>query len=151
MDQEPQQPPKPPAPPVANANIAPGVNQPMPADLITVCATCGSAVPKYYTFCPNCGKSLNAKPLSTSTFTMIWMYGVSVFLPPLGLWPGIKYFKSEDPKAQRIGMIAILLTIASTLITVWLSYALVQNYVNQLNGILQGTGITPQQATGGLF
>jgi hypothetical protein len=117
----------------------------------TVCANCGSIVPKYYSFCPKCGKPLSEHPLSTTLFHQIWIYTVSVLLPPLGLWPGIKYFRSNDPKAQKIGMIAIVLTVLSTIITLWLTWVFVQSYISQINDALNGTGITPSQATGGLF
>ena len=120
-------------------------------DMTVVCASCGSAVPMFYTFCPHCGKPLNAKPLSTTLFSQIWIYAVSVLLPPLGLWPGIKYFRSSDAKAQRMGTIAIVLTVASTIITLWLTFAFVQNYINDINSALNGTGISPSQATGGLL
>lgn len=46
---------------------------------------------------------------------------MSVFLPPLGLWPGIRYLKQKDEKSRMIGFIAITLTIVSTAITIWLT------------------------------
>jgi hypothetical protein len=36
-------------------------------------------------------------------------------------WPGIKYARSEDPKAQQIGWIAIALISISTIISFWLA------------------------------
>ncbi len=157
--------PVPPSPPAAQAGasqtgptIQPGLTQAKnltPEELAkltsTICASCGAVVPMYYTFCPNCGKSLNFKPLSTSTLSKIWIYTVSVLLPPLGFWPGVKYFKSGDPKAQRMGIIAIALTVISTIVTIWLTFALAQSYLGDINSALSGTGITPTQATGGLF
>ncbi|HVN26778.1 MAG TPA: zinc ribbon domain-containing protein [Candidatus Paceibacterota bacterium] len=136
---EANQPPMPVAPP----QPSPAPRQPQPEfpnlpDVSATCPSCGAVVPKLYTFCPNCGKALRAKQLSVTVFSQAWIYLVSVFLPPLGLWPGIKYFRSDDPAAKKIGMIAIGLTVLSTIVTVWASIAIVQYYVGQLNGILNG-------------
>jgi len=93
-------------------------------------------------FCPNCGKQLQDTQLSTSTFTQIWIYGMSLFLPPLGLWPGIKYFRSTDEKAKRIGLIAIIITIVTTIATIWATFALLQVYLNTFSSVLgNGTGL----------
>jgi len=143
---------QPPVPPVAQAGASEQPAQPTPHVLTsTICSYCGATVPINYTFCPNCGKQLTYKPPSTTLWSQIWIYGVSVLLPPLGMWPGIKYFKSSDPKAQKMGMIAIALTVLSTIVTLWLTFAFVQSYINDINSALSGTGISPSAATGGLF
>lgn len=46
-------------------------------------------------------------------------------------WPGIKYFKSGDPKAQQIGLFAIILLVISAIITYWLAIVWIQNYIQQ--------------------
>ncbi len=57
-------------------------------------------------------------------------------------WQGIKYFKSKDPKAHQMGLIAIILLVASFGFIVWSTFAgiaWVQGYVQteqtQLNNI----------------
>ena len=108
---------------------------------MSVCSYCGKQVPVDATFCPYCGKQLKEKTVSTTIFTQIALYALAVLLPPLGLWPGIKYFRNSDPKAQKIGMALIVLTIASTIITVWLTFAFLNSYMNELNQALNGTGL----------
>lgn len=85
------------------------------------CSKCKSPVSESYYFCPNCGKSLKLRPSATSALTQIGIYLLSVFLPPLGLWPGIKYLRTENGKAKVIGAVAIFLTIVSTALTILLT------------------------------
>lgn len=84
-------------------------------------------------------------------FTKISLYALAIFLPPMGYWPAIKYFKSYDPEAQKLGMYLILVTTLSTIITIWLTFVFVQSYLGDINSALSGTGITPSQAMGGLL
>jgi hypothetical protein len=44
-------------------------------------------------------------------------------------WPGVKYFKSNDPKAKEIGQIAWALLIFSTVVTIWLAIVLTQEMI----------------------
>jgi len=104
----------------------------------SVCPTCHRAISSEDYFCPNCGKNLKAKPLSVSIATQIGIYLLSVFLPPLGLWPAIKYLKEEKPKVKRVGIIAIVLTITSLIVATWLAFTLFENYLNQFNSSLNG-------------
>jgi hypothetical protein len=104
----------------------------------SLCPQCHQPVQLDAFFCPNCGKKLSEPSLSTSLFTQAWIYILSAFAPPLGLWPGIKYIKSPDPKAQQIGMIAIGLTIVFTIGTLWLSYSFINSYVATITQSING-------------
>ena len=101
---------------------------------VGVCPTCHQpTLPQYY-FCPNCGTKLNLAPLSTTVATQVWIYAFSIILPMLCFlfvtrWPGVKYFKSSDPKTKQIGQIAWVLLILSTIITIWLVVVWMQSYV----------------------
>lgn len=101
----------------------------------TICKFCGQAVLTNYYFCPYCGKKLIEPPITA--FKEICVYLLSVFLPPLGLWPGIKYLLQKNTKAKRVGSVAIVLTIISTVVTLWLSVVafngLSQTINSQLN------------------
>lgn len=105
------------------------------------CPQCHLPVPPAAYFCPNCGKALREKPPSVSIGTQIWIYFLSIILPSLaylamGYWPGIRYARSSDPKARQIGIIAIVLLAASTVLTFWLAIVWMQSYVQaQLNSI----------------
>jgi len=108
------------------------------------CKFCGQTVLSNYYFCPYCGKKLIEPPITA--LREIGVYLLSVLLPPLGLWPGIKYLMQKNERAKRVGIIAILLTVASIAITIWLSVGLVNNitqtFNSQLNGSqLQGLGL----------
>ncbi len=93
------------------------------------CPFCQQPVTETDFFCPSCGRKIQEKPLSTSILTQTWIYFLSFFLPPLGLWPGFKYLKQIGSKYNPTGCIAIILTFASRLITA----LLVVNVMNQVN------------------
>lgn len=105
--------------PISSSNICPVCHQP--------------TLPQYY-FCPNCGKELVSAPLKTDTTTQAWIYAFSIILPLILFlyvtrWPGTKYFKSNDPKAKKIGMIAWGLLLLSTILTIWLVSFLTQKAI----------------------
>lgn len=82
------------------------------------CKHCDFPIQENYYFCPNCGKKLKQPPLPTGILRQIYIYGLSVLLPPLGLWPAVKYLMQPSGKAKIIGLIAIILTIISTVLTI---------------------------------
>lgn len=96
------------------------------------CPSCHSPIIDTYYFCPNCGKNIKPVPLATSITKQIGVYAVSIFLPPLGLWPAVKYLKQEDKTAKKIGVIAIVLTVISIVVSIWL----LKGFVNQTNQLL---------------
>ena len=115
-----------------------------------ICPVCHQpTLPQYY-FCPNCGTKLNSAPLSTTITTQVWIYVFSIILPMIcfifvNKWPGIKYYKSKDPKAKQIGQIAWVLIILSTIITIWLAVIFTQmaikSSVNSINSDLSEYGL----------
>ena len=99
-----------------------------------ICPTCHQPIISQYYFCPNCGAKLNLAPLSTTIATQAWIYVFSIILPMIcflfvGKWPGIKYFKSQDPKVKIIGYIAWTLLILSTIATIYFAIIWTQNAV----------------------
>lgn len=112
----------------------------------SLCPMCHQAVlPEFY-FCPNCGKNLREKPLSTSLSSQISIYLLSIVTPPLcfltiGYWHGMKYLKSKDPKAKEIGIISIVLMTLSTIGAIWLMYFFTVQITQTLTGgLLGGSG-----------
>jgi predicted RNA-binding Zn-ribbon protein involved in translation (DUF1610 family) len=93
------------------------------------CPFCQVVVLEKDYYCPNCGRKIREKPLSSGIGKQLIIYAISVFLPPLGLWPGFKYLRQNNQKLKVIGGIAILLTVISTIITA----ILVVNLMNQVN------------------
>jgi hypothetical protein len=98
------------------------------------CPKCQFPILETYYFCPNCGKNLKLKPSATSALTQIGIYLLSALLPPLGLWPGIKYISQESGKAKIIGAIAIFLTIVSTVVTILLTMGLINRFSQSFSG-----------------
>jgi Double zinc ribbon len=88
------------------------------------CPQCHQPVSPTAYFCPNCGKKLSEPGLSTSIGAQIVLYGFSIVLPiicylAITKWEGIKYARSDDPKAQQMGWIAIGLLAISSIIVIW--------------------------------
>jgi len=113
-----------------------------PSPVSGVCPVCHQPVLAEYYFCPNCGAKLNSAPLSTTLATQAGIYAFSIILPMICFifikkWPGVKYYKSNDPKTKRIGQIAWLLLIVSTIVTIWLvivwTRAAIQSSINSIN------------------
>jgi len=107
-------------------------------NIADVCPICHQAVSAEYYFCPNCGNNLKEKPMAISALMQIGLYALAIFLPPLGLWPGIKYVMKASPQARRVGMITIALTLVSTILTIWGIFLLFNDYLSQINGELYG-------------
>lgn len=104
--------------------------------MLPICPHCSAPVPQGSYFCPNCGKQLQEKPLSTSAMKQIGVYALSLLLPPLGLWPGIKYLRQQDDKAKMVGWVAIILTILSTVVSLILYVQLMHVISQTLNSQL---------------
>ena len=99
------------------------------------CSVCHQPILAQYYFCPNCGNKLNSAPLSTTPGTQAWIYLFSIILPMICFifvtrWPGVKYYKSNDPKAKQIGQVAWVLIILSTIFTIWMATVLTQKMIN---------------------
>ncbi|MEK7180727.1 MAG: zinc ribbon domain-containing protein [Patescibacteria group bacterium] len=104
-----------------------------------ICPTCHQPVTAEWFFCPNCGKNLKEKPPSTTWLMQTGLYLLAVLLTPLGLWPGIKYLRSHDAHARRVGIIVVVLTSLSFIISIWLFSLLFGNAFQQANSILNGS------------
>lgn len=102
-----------------------------------VCPFCQAQLTDKSLYCSSCGRRVREKILPASLVFQLGIYLLSFFLPPLGLWPGFKYLKQINSKLRIIGVIAILLTFISIVISVILLFHLM-NYVNQqVNSQLQ--------------
>jgi len=101
------------------------------------CVYCKGNISSSDYFCPNCGEKIKEKPLSTTFGRQLLVYLLSIFFPPLGIWPAIKYLRQQDEKSKRIGLTALFLTIISIVITSWLTISFINSFRkgldNQLN------------------
>ena len=105
-----------------------------PSSVSNTCSVCHQPILSQYYFCPNCGAKIKETPLSTTPQTQAFIYAFSIILPMICFifvtrWPGIKYFKSSDPKAKQIGQIAWTLLIVSTIVVIFLAYVLTQRMI----------------------
>jgi hypothetical protein len=96
------------------------------------CTYCKGNISSTDYFCPNCGKKLKEKPLSTSLLRQVLIYSLSFFLPPLGIWPAIKYLRQQDQKSKNVGLVALILTVVSIVITIYISIDLLNSYTKYL-------------------
>ncbi len=83
------------------------------------CPYCGQAIDQMYAFCPHCGKSLEILH-GIGIGKQIYIYFMSLFLPPAGIIYGMRYIKSTNTKVKTVGIVAAILTILSLGITLWI-------------------------------
>ena len=98
-----------------------------------ICPVCHQPVSDADYFCPNCGKKLKEAPPLTTVMAQIKVYAVSLFLPPFGLWYAYKYLKEKDPLARKIGMIAVALTVVSSIATIWITKSAINSATRSIN------------------
>lgn len=101
-----------------------------------VCSVCHEPIKSEYFFCPNCGHNLREKPVQVTLIAQIGIYALAILLPPLGLWPGIKYLSKTGKQAKKVGIIAIVLTLLSSVLTIWLTFQLFNSYISQMNDLI---------------
>jgi len=111
---------------------------PQSAPIPTICPSCKNVVDLTYNFCPTCGRKLKNAPIFVSLTKEVWIYCVSLFLPPFGLrWA--KYMGQSDPRIKRIGALAIILTVLSTAVTILLAISITNSLTTTLNNQLNST------------
>lgn len=95
------------------------------------CPHCGQQVLDSDLFCSHCGYQLiDTLP---STGRVIFIYAVSLALPPFGLIYFFRYIKSSDASMKRIGIISLAITILSTILALWFAFIIFQQAQNSLN------------------
>lgn len=113
----------------------------MENNLPQTCPSCHTALPQNSFFCFQCGKKIKEPPVSTTILRQIGLYLLSFFLPPLGLWPAVKYLRQDDQKAKIIGIVCIILTIVSTVATLWATMEVVQTFNKTMQSQLGGADL----------
>ena len=73
--------------------------------------------------------------MSVTLYRQIVIYSVSLFLPPFGFWYAWKYLKQTDDASKRIGVIAVILTVLSILVTIWFTEEFINATFQSLNSI----------------
>ena len=104
---------------------------------LAVCPGCHASVRPTDYFCFNCGKSLKSKPPSTSLTRQLLIYAGSIFLPPLGIIWGIRYLRQDDQSSKIIGWLAIILTLLSIIVSIKLTFDVVNGINEAVNSQMQ--------------
>ncbi len=106
----------------------------------TICRYCHIPIVESDYFCPNCGKKLKNKPISTSVAKQALVYIVSALLPPFGLVWAVKYFwqKDETKKSRNIGIVIIIITVISLALNLWWAVGLYNTFLGVLNSSYGG-------------
>lgn len=97
-----------------------------------ICPKCQTIAIPGSRFCANCGTPLNVGAFTISIGKQIWIYFVSIFLPPLGLVWTFKYLRLKDSQPRKIALIAAVLTIVSTVITLWATWGVMSSVQSQV-------------------
>ncbi|MEK9154984.1 MAG: zinc ribbon domain-containing protein [Patescibacteria group bacterium] len=87
----------------------------------TTCSSCNAPISPTENFCPQCGTKLKEPPLSISVRKQAFIYLISFFLAPFGLGYAFKYLKQSDPKARKVGIIVVILTILAIALMIWVT------------------------------
>ncbi len=95
------------------------------------CPICKKPVVDADFFCPNCGKKLKDKPVSTGLGRQLVVYFICLFIPPFGLIWARKYFRLGTPEGKKIGIICIMLTVISLVVSYW-SYIEMKKFIDGL-------------------
>lgn len=117
------------------------LNVPLPTPSLQVCPQCHQPVRPEFYFCPNCGANLRKPPLSTSVVSQALLYLFSAILPWIAYlavtkWEGVKYMRSPDPLARRVGWIALAILVISSVIAFWMATVWINQQINAaMNGV----------------
>ena len=101
------------------------------------CKYCKSPIVDNFYFCPYCGKKIKEPPFKFSWGKTIILILESVFLPPFGIIPAVKYLIKNSYRARIIGAVAVILTIASTTIITVFTINLINKTLEGYNEIYQ--------------
>jgi hypothetical protein len=65
------------------------------------------------------------------------IYALSVLVPPFGIGLTFRYLRSSDPKAKRIGVISVILTLAALTVVGFLTFYYTQKISRQVDQEMQ--------------
>jgi hypothetical protein len=114
---------------------------------LIACPFCNNQIEAKAFFCPICGKKVREKPVSMGFWSIFLLFILCIFLPPLNIGLTIKYMKSADPKAKKIGIaslvVMLVVLVAAGISTYYLTKYIsdqVNTQVTQQLKMMQGTG-----------
>jgi hypothetical protein len=101
------------------------------------CPYCKNQIDEAVFYCPVCGKKIKSPPVSTAFWPVAGLYTLSLLLPPFGIGLTIRYLKSPDPKAKKIGIISLIMTSFALVFVFWLTYYYTQKISQQVDREMQ--------------
>ena len=102
-------------------------------DTPTICPQCQNILLPNENFCPKCGFQIVQNPQVIGIGKQVWIYFVSLFLPPLGFIWTFKYFRSDSDQLKRIALVATILTVISIILSIWFTFGFFQGIQQQVN------------------
>jgi len=108
----------------------PQANQTLANSTNINCGKCKKPLSEFSYFCPNCGNKIINKPFKLTIKTILYVITLSIFFPPLGIFPGFKYLRYKEISAKLFG----LLTIVITLIFTYLMFYVFIKFMNEMSG-----------------
>lgn len=104
----------------------------------TSCPQCHEQiVPEWY-YCAHCGKVLKIKPITVAIPKQLLLYAVSFFLAPLGLAWGIRYLRNPNRRTKLVGVVIVVLTLASLTLTIYSFMVVMREYSRMLMNLGDG-------------
>lgn len=70
-------------------------------------------------------------------WALVWLFILSIFLPPLGLGLTIRYMKSPEKNARIVGWISLVATILAAIEAVVLTISVLNTVNTQVNSQIQ--------------
>ncbi len=98
-----------------------------------ICTKCHTTIRPTDYFCFNCGNNLKPTPPSISLMDQIVLYIKSILLPPFGILFAFKYLKQTDSKSKIVGIVAIVLTVISLIVSIVLFADFMKTLNDQVN------------------
>jgi hypothetical protein len=97
------------------------------------CPVCKNKIDEKVFYCPICGKKIKDKPVAMDFWHLVWLFTLCTLLPPLNLGLTMKYIKSTDTSAKKIGWISLSVMTLAILIGFWFAARWAQNLNDQVN------------------
>jgi hypothetical protein len=104
-----------------------------PAQLPIICHKCKTENNPTNYFCANCGGKIREKPVTV--WRQVYIYTISILMPPLGLVWTFRYFRSKEQKLRIIAWVALILTIVSSAVNIIFFFDFLQTLFNEVNAI----------------
>ena len=105
-----------------------------------ICRYCHAPISEGDYFCPNCGKKLKDKPISTSVSKQALVYIVSALLPPFGLVWAVGYIRQKDntKKSRNIVITIVVITAISLVLNLWWAAGIYNSFLGAFNSAYGG-------------